>query len=177
MAEIDQNELEKISDYSIALIQEISRDIESLNKHIWRKGNNLDKINRKIDLARWNWVNVDSLDKQVQEFRVSLFKRQIKHKLEDLKSWTWNFLNDVTKIRWEYEELQKEKWIDLVLLEKLMKELSNELTRSLIKHMITNIGQEWGTSLHSMDKIAEELEKAKEKWIRVDDIEEMLFGG
>jgi len=34
MAEIDQNELEKISDYSIALIQEISRDIESLNKHI-----------------------------------------------------------------------------------------------------------------------------------------------
>jgi len=175
MTNFDPNQLEKISDYSIALMHEISKDIESLNKHIWRNDNNLNEINRKIDLARWNWVNVDTLDNQVKEFRIKLFKRQIKHKIEELET-QWNdYSLDISKIEKEYEELKTEQNIDNILLEKLMKDLSNEIVRAKIKHMIRNIKESWWTSVHSIDKVAHEIEMAKKQWIEIWDIEEMLF--
>lgn len=176
MSDINLTNLERISDYSIALMNEISNDIELLSKHWMNDDNNLNEINRKIDLARAEWVNVDKLDKQVQEFRISLFKRNIENKIEDLKSPDDNYLVNVTKLEKEYSELRKEKWIDIQELDDLMLDLSNELTRALIKHMIINIQKSWWTSVHSMERIAHEISKAKEKWINVGDIEEMLFG-
>ncbi|MFK7780308.1 MAG: hypothetical protein QM490_04095 [Candidatus Gracilibacteria bacterium] len=175
MTNIDLKDLERVSDYSIALMDDIARDIKLLSKFGGRADNNLDDINRKIDLARTKGVNVDNLDRQVLEFRISLFRGNINNKIEKLNSECNNYYVDVTKLEEEYIELKKEKDIDFEELDKLMYDLSSELTRALIKHMISNIKKEHGTSVHSMDRIAHEIAQAKKKGINVDDIEEMLF--
>jgi fructosamine-3-kinase len=61
------------------------------------------------------------------------------------------------------------------MLEELMQNLYNEVIRAKIKFMISDIEKSEWASVFSMNQIAHELEKAKEKGLRVDDIEEMLF--
>lgn len=72
---IDLKKLEKIWDYSIALMDEVMEDIKRLSQitsfeiaHNW-----LDDINKKIDKAREYWVNVNKIDREVLEFRFRLF--------------------------------------------------------------------------------------------------------
>ncbi len=169
--------LEKISDYSIDLMKEILSDIAKLSQYSWQQAHNkLDSINKKIDLARSEWVNVDELDKQVLDFRVIIFNRDITNKIEEIESHSNRHSFDISRIESEYQELKKEKNIDHSLLEIEMKKLSNELARANLKYMIRDITEWGGTSTYSIDHVAHKLEILKEEWIYVDDIEEMLFG-
>lgn len=169
-------DIEEISDYSIDLMHEISKDIAMLPKLTWKKfENDLADIDKKIDYARKKWLKVDVLDKQLLDFRVIIFKRDIKLKLEQLDEKWNNYTVDITKIRKEYDFLKQEKGIILEELHELMDKLEQEVTRSKIKHMITCIYESWGTSVYSIENVTHELQEAKEKWIRVDDIEEMIF--
>ena len=176
MTKRDFKDLERISDYSIALMDEILDDINKLSKFSSSKvETKLDDINRKIDLARKHWVNVDAIDKEVLDFRVVLFKKDINNKIEEVHTHLNNFSFDISKIECEYNELKLEQDIDHSILEEQMKNLYNEVIRAKIKFMISDIEKSDGASVFSIDQIAHELEKAREKGLRVDDIEEMLF--
>lgn len=174
---MDLEKLKNISDYSIALMEEILWDIKKLSQYsrasIW---SNLDKINKKIDLAREHGVNVDILDKQVLDFRFILFKRDVDNKIEEVHTHLNNFSFDLAKIEKEYNDLKKEKDIDYSELDKKMNNAYNEVIRAKIKFMINDIWESDWTSVYSIDQVTGELEIAKKKWLKVDDIEEMLFG-
>ena len=169
--------LERVSDYSIDLMKEILADITKLSQYSWQQAHHkLDSINKKVDLARKQWVNVDAIDKQVLDFRVIIFSRDIVNKIEEIESHSNRHSFNINRIENEYEELKKEKDIDHDTLESEMQKLSNELIRANLKYMIRDITESWWTSQYSIDQVAHELEKIKEQWIDVDDIEEMLFG-
>jgi hypothetical protein len=168
--------LEEIWDYSIGLMNEIEKEIQFLSSFSWKRvDNNLDEINRKIDYARQQWLNVDVLDKKVQEFRILLFKRNIENKIDELRLKWNNYTIDTSQLEDEYIELKKEKNINFLELDKLMHNLSNEVIRAKIKYMVSDIIESWWTSVHSIDSVASELEEAKESWVDVEDIEKLLF--
>jgi len=78
-------ELQRKWDYSIALIDEISSDISKLNEYpATTLTNKLDEINIKLDYARGQWINVDKLEKQVLDFRILSFFRNIDKKIYDI---------------------------------------------------------------------------------------------
>lgn len=169
-------DLEEIWDYSMELLNEIEMAIEFLSNFSWKRlDNNLDELNMKIDYARKQWLNVDALDKKIQEFRVLLFKRNIENKIEEVKLKWNNYSVDISQLENEYTELKKEINIDFWELDEIMHNLSNEVIRAKIKHMVTDIIESWGTSVHSIDFVANELEEAKQEGIDVEDIEELLF--
>ena len=74
MTKRDFKDLEEISDYSIALMEEILWDIKQISESssLNISHSSLNDVKKKIDFARWKWVKVDILDKQVLDFRVIL---------------------------------------------------------------------------------------------------------
>lgn len=96
MVKIDfVKEMERKSDYSIALIDEIALDISKLNEYPWSTLiNKLNEVNIKLDYAREQWINVDKLDKQVSDFRLLSFFRNIDKKIDDIKV-KGNFFNTI----------------------------------------------------------------------------------
>ena len=173
---MDLEKLEKISDYSIALMEEIEWDMKNLSEYSYEVAHTkLDGMNKKIDLARENWVNVDSLDNQVLEFRIILFKREVDNKITELNESFNNLSSDIGNIDSKYDELKKESNIDLLELSNIMDSLHNEVIRWKIKFMINDYSTSDWASIYNMDMIADEISNAKLKNIDVDDIEEMLF--
>ena len=71
-------ELQRKWDYSIALIDEISSDISKLNEYP------ATTLTNKLDYARGQWINVDKLEKQVLDFRILSFFRNIDKKIYDI---------------------------------------------------------------------------------------------
>ena len=174
---MDLEKLEKISDYSMELMEEIQSDIKRLSHISWpHNDNTLYEINKKIDLARVNWVNVDSLDKQVLDFRIILFKRDIENKIDEINTDLNTYSLNIDRITSEYNMLNKEIDIDSLVLEELMNNLNVEITKARIKLMIKDIEESEWTSVYTIDQVANEIEIAKRKWIDVNDIEEKLFG-
>lgn len=170
-----KKDFKKIADYSIALMEEVSLDIKRLSEYVWSPNwNNLDDINKKIDLARGYWVNVDALDNQILEFRIILFKRRIEYKIDEVHNTKTKLSFDINIIEAEYKELKREPSVDLGKLQILMHDLYNEVIKSKIKFMINDIERD-PNSTYSIDQVAHELELAKEKWINVGEIEEILF--
>lgn len=187
---MDLNKLEEMWDYSIALIEEISRDITRLSKYSSSIADNkLDYINRKIDRAREKWINVDSLDKQILDFRIILFKRDIANKIEEVTKENKEFdkgdqtaqINhfslsehsfNIDSILKEYEELKNEDDSDKELLNDKMKELYYEVERSRIKFMIDNIIHPSWSYNYTVDKVLNKLEDAENDNIDIDDLKE-----
>ncbi len=171
-------DLEEIWDYSIALLDEIARAIDFLSKFSSRNSDDdLDMINRKLDYARQKWLNVDSLDKKVLDFRVVLFKRNIKNKMQELESEAVlsNYLLDTTKLQKEFEELKKETNIDILELFDLMNNLSNEIVRLQIKKMVASILNTEEPSVYTLHDVAEKIEEAKINGVDVSDIEDEIY--
>lgn len=165
----------QISDYSIALKEELDQDIANLSHYSSSNvESSLDDVNKKIDLARKFWVNVDALDKQILDFRVILFKRDIENKIEDVNKNYNEFTSNIDRIEKEYFELKKEN-IDQNYLSQLMSNLHSEVSRSKIKFMVVDILNTESSSLYTLDNIANEIAEAKKDWINVDDIEEEIF--
>ncbi len=169
-------DLEQKWDYSLNLLEEIYYDIKKMSEHKEPNSiNKLDEINTKIDLARTKWINVDSLDKQVLDFRIILFNKDFDNIMEQIKNDEDKYLFDISKIETEYEKLSKEIEVDHNYLSNRMKELYNELERSKIKFMIRHI-REWElNSSFTFDKIIEEISKAKQNGVDVSDIEEEIY--
>lgn len=167
--------IEEISDYSIWLMDEIYADINKLSQYTTSDAiNKIEEINKKIDLARWHWVNVDALDRQMLDFRVILFDNDLDNILEQIKN-DDKYVFDTSKLEEEYNDLLKEKWIDKDYLWNKMKLIQDELVRAKIKFMVRHISEWEYISGFTFDRIGEELSLAKEKWIDVSDIEAQIF--
>lgn len=167
--------IEEISDYSIWLMDEIYADINKLSQYTTSDAiNKIEEINKKIDLARWHWVNVDALDRQMLDFRVILFDNDLDNILEQIKN-DDKYVFDTSKLEEEYNDLLKEKWIDKDYLWNKMKLIQDELVRAKIKFMVRHISEWEDISGFTFDRIGEELSLAKEKWIDVSDIEAQIF--
>ncbi|MDD2907314.1 MAG: hypothetical protein PHH98_01605 [Candidatus Gracilibacteria bacterium] len=172
----DLKELEKISDYSIALMDEIYQDIEKLSEHSQDEGASiLDSINKKIELARKYSVNVESLNKQILEFRLILFRKLVENKIIKIKKYLNKFSFDLRIIEGEYNNLKIESEIDKTIIDKLMIDVKNEVIKGKIIFMIKDYSESEGVSIYNVKEIIEELEKAKEKGIDVKDIENMIL--
>ena len=173
---MDLEKLEKISDYSLQLMEEIEGDIKKLSNISWpHNDNTLEEINNKIDLARENWVNVNALDKQILEFRIVLFKRDIQNKIDEINSNLSNYSLNIDKIIEEYRKINEELDVKSLVLEELMFNLNIEITRWKIKLMILDIKNSEWTSVYTIDQVVNEIDIAKRKWIIISDIEELLF--
>ncbi len=167
--------IEEISDYSIALMDEIYADMKKLSEYTtWDALNKIEEINKKIDLARGHWVNVESLDKQILDYRVILFDNDLDNILEQIVN-DDKYIFDTSKVEEEYGDLLKEKWIDKEYLWKKMKLMQDELVRAKIKFMVRHISEWEDISGFTFDRIGDELNLAKEKWIDVSDIEAQIF--
>ena len=176
MTKIDIEEIKKRSDYALALKGEIELDIKRLSDYVWAPNwNNLNDINKKIDLARTYWINVESLDKQILEFRIILFKKRVAYKIEEVNESNSKLAFNIDTIELEYSDLKKEININLEELQSLMYDLYNEVIKSKIKFMLNDIDKDPNTT-YSMEQVVYELDLAKERWVNVDDIKEMLFG-
>ena len=176
MSKINLREIEDRWDYSIALLDEVMEDIKKISHYSSTDiGNRLDNINNKIYLARWYWINVDSLDKQVLDFRIVLFKRDVNNMIENVTTQTNKYEFDINKIELEYEELLKEQNVDIEYISSLIKKLKDELIKAKILFMIRHLAEWENNSAFTFDRIAHEISEAKAKWINVDDIEEILF--
>jgi hypothetical protein len=84
---------------------------------------------------------VESLDKQILDFRVILFKRDIDNKIEEIDT-NLNYLSfDISRIEKEYSELKQENGIGIENLDTKMNELLAKVSISKIKLMINNISE------------------------------------
>lgn len=176
LKKLDLNKIQEISDYTFALMEEIHSDIKWMSQNADRTTySKLDEVNRKIDKARWEWVNVDSLDKEILDFRYILFKRNVANKIEELST-NWTLIwNDISYLEKEYKELLKEENLNREELISIYENLENHSHKSELKFIVNDIvNSEW-TSIHSIDKVATKIEDLKSKWVDVSDIEEMLF--
>ncbi len=169
-------ELERKSDYSLALVSEIWADISKLNEYPTTILNNkLDEINTKLDFAREQWINVDVLDKQLLDFRVLSFYRDIDKKVEDINL-KWNSFNtDIALIEKEYVKLQREEGLDYDLLALKIDWLKDEVKKWKLLLKIKDIAASDGTSIYNLEEIQWEYLSLKDKWIDVSEIEEILF--
>ena len=169
-------ELERKSDYSLALVSEIWADISKLNEYPMSILNNkLDEINTKLDFAREQWINVDVLDLQLLDFRVLSFYRDIDKKIEDINL-KWNSFNtDITLIEEEYVKLQREEWLDYALLASKIDWLKYEVKKWQLLLKVKDIAASDGTSIYNLEEIQWEYLSLKDKWIDVSEIEEILF--
>ncbi len=176
MPKQDFSKLEEMSDYSIALMDEIFSDIKSLSKNSSSTiVNKLDEVNKKIDRAREMWLNVDAMDKEVLDFRIVLFKRNIANRVDELNNNPSRYFFDISKIEQEYKELLKEKDIDFAMLKELMDDLKKQVIRWELILMIRNIKKSDWVSVYSIDQILDEINNAKQKGIDIEDIQEKLF--
>lgn len=173
---MDLAKLEKISDYSLELMEEIERDIKMLSHLSWpHRDNTLEEINNKIYLARTNWVNVNVLDKQILEFRIILFKRDIENKIDEINENLNTYVLNIDNITEEYKKITEELDIKSLVLEELMFNLNIEVTRWKIKLMILDIKESDWASVYTIDQVVNEIDIAKRKGINIDDIEAILF--
>jgi len=169
-------EMERKSDYSIALVAEIGADIEKLNEYPSTVLNNkLEEVNIKIDYAREQWINVDALDKQLLDFRVVYFEKNIDRKIRDIREKWDSFSTDLTRIESEYTVLQREEWIDHEKLAKQVDKLKMEVKRGQLLLKVKDIAQSDWTSIYNLEDIQWEYLSLKDKWVDVDEIEEILF--
>jgi len=169
-------ELERKSDYSIALVAEIASDIDKLNQYPSSiLTNKLDEVNKKIDYAREQWINVNVLDKQLLDFRVISFWKDVDRKISDVNK-MWNSFNtNLDRIETKYEKLKLEKDIDQDILAKKMENLKLIVLKAKLLLKVKDIALSWWNSVYNLEEIQSEYLEIKDKWINVDDIEEILF--
>lgn len=173
---MDIHKLEEISDYSISLMEEIQTDINKLSEYTtYEAVDKLEEINKKIDLARGNWVKVDALDKQILDFRIILFNKDYDYMIEKIKTEEDKYEFDLTRVDNEFKDILSEPTIDHVELIHKMKILKFELIKSKIRFMIRSLRDwEWNSPF-TFDRVFEEMATAKEMGINIDDIESMLY--
>jgi hypothetical protein len=169
-------ELERKWDYSIALVEEIWADISKLNEYPTSTlSNKLDEINNKLDFARGQWINVDVLDKQLLDFRLITFIKDIDKKIYDINIKWNNFNTDLSKIEEEYKILQREDWLDFEMLAKKIDILKEEVKKWQLLLKVKDIAVSWWASIYNLEWIQVEYLSLKDKWIDVSEIEEILF--
>lgn len=174
---IDLKKLEKIWDYSIALMDEVMEDIKRLSQitsfeiaHNW-----LDDINKKIDKAREYWVNVNKIDREVLDFRFIVFKRAIDSKVSSVENNSTNFNLDISNLESEYQELLKEDEIEKSDLDYLMQSLKKWIIKPEINSMLNHYIEWWWNGIYTLDQIIDKVQEAKVLWVNIDDIEEKIF--
>lgn len=169
-------ELERKSDYSIILLDEISADISKLNDYPTSKvSNKLEEISNKIDYAKSQWINVINIEKKLLDFRILFFLNNIETKLELIKN-NWNEFNtDLRLIESEYNKLIKEDWVDLELLKNSMNNLRNEVKKSKLLLKLKDYWISFWKSIYSMDEIQSEYLELKNRWVNLEEIEKILY--
>lgn len=175
MTKLDIYQIEENWDTGYALLDEVAREINLLIDRGTLTENNLELLNKKIDNLRETWLKVDNIDEQIRDLRFYLLKSAINNKIEELNNNWSNYALDISKIKKIYGQLIREKWIDIEQIDELMDRLSIEVTRAKIRHMINDIQESQWTSIHSLDSVVEEIQKAKKNWIDVEDLEEIVF--
>lgn len=171
-----QKEVERKSDYSIILLDEISADISKLNDYPTSKvSNKLEDIFKKIEYAKSQWINVSSIEKNLLEFRILFFLNSLNIKLELIKN-SWNKFNtDIRLIEEEYNKLIIEDWVDLQLLKTSMDNLYNQVKKSKLLLKIKDYWESFWKSIYSMEEIQSEYFELKKLWINLEEIEKILY--
>jgi hypothetical protein len=160
----------------MALVGEISLDISKLNDYPWSTLiNKLDEINIKLEYAKKQWININKLYSQVLEFRLLSFLKNIDKKIEDIKI-KWDFFNtNISKILIEYNKLQRFDGIDLNLLKDKIEYLDTEIKKWRLFSKVKDISNSGWTSIYSLEEIEKEYTYLKNKWLDIQEIEEILF--
>jgi hypothetical protein len=162
-------------DYSESFHNEILKDIDNLLEHSWMEKSKLDNINKKIILAKANWITVVELEKLVSYYKILFFKKDISNKIKELNSWINKYSLDIENIEESYNELLKENNINKDELKIEMDNLYSEMGRLKLRSEIMDFINSWGRSTYSINYIYLELDKLKSSWIKVDDIEKLIF--
>jgi len=162
-------------DYSEALMKEISHDIDRLSTYTHNLSEELSNIEAKLDHAREQWLSVITLEKQLLDFRETVLKKTISIELKKLENNPGNFSDEIDMIEKEFERL-KELWIEnpYPIAEEITK-LKNFWVITKIKNMIENARLEDDLSTYSIEMIYNEVFKAKELWIDVSELENILL--
>ena len=172
------NDIEAKGEYLQHLQTEIKDTIDKFSQYSSSKVHTiLDELNNKIDVAREQWLKVDTIDDEVRDFRVVLFKRDVNNKIEEVHTHPNKHSFEISKIQKEYEYLLKERGIDKVELHTLMANVKIEIKRAEIRYMIDHIIDSNWVSQFSFDQIFDKIETAKASWIPVSDLEDELSEG
>lgn len=161
-------------DYTEVLLKEISEDIEILSKFPKNIKDNLKKINAKIDLAKSKGLFTKKIEEQVINFRETIFIRNINNRIEELASNPNMNLVNILDFENEYIYLKDKVW-NTIKIDESIEYLRAVVFRSYIYIMIIDIKESWWVSNFSIDWIIEKMQEAKEKWINVEDLENLLF--
>ncbi|MDD2871891.1 MAG: hypothetical protein PHS49_07925 [Candidatus Gracilibacteria bacterium] len=168
--------IEEIGLYAEDLLLEIQSDINKLTEYTtFDAVDKLDEINQKLDLARGYGLNVELLDNQILDFRLILFGNDYDYMMEKIQNEQDKYEFDTSRIDNEYTDLLAEKKVNHAELIHKMKVLRGEVLKSKIKFMIRNLSEGELNSGFTFDRIAIEVEKAKEMGLDMTDIEQMIY--
>jgi len=168
--------LEERWNYWLELMWEIYEMIWRLSSYSSDRANNvLEDINRKIDLARENWLNVEDLDSRVLEYRIISLKNDIVSRIGDINKQNNPLSLDISDLIKRYNELKNERYINVKNFEivvKQMKELELLIFINKVKFMIANIN--W-TDDPAFDKLVDEILGAEERGIDTTEAKNIVF--
>lgn len=170
-------ELERKALYWEELEKNIAGDLNTLTERVsWDvKSLLINDLETKFSYAETQWLKVDKLKDQFIDFRVTMFKRDIDKKIDEIRE-KWNYFNTkISAIEAEYRKLQNIDWVDYQELKGLMENLDLEIKKWKLLLKVKDVRDSGWTSVYSLEEIEKEYYSLKDKWIDVEEIEEILF--
>lgn len=169
--------IEKLGDYSQDLKLEIEEAVAQISSKPYLADEILIKLNYKLQAAKSEWVNINTYEWIIEEFRLTLFSSNIANFEERIINPInlWNFNLDI--IESEYSTLvksidDKSKLNDLKDKYNYVTNLKlKEEIRFKINHMLDN----WLWTNYELDQITNDFQLLKDKGVDIDDLEELIM--
>lgn len=168
---------EEMWDYSYELLEEISRLIAELPESNFITSNKFIDINNKLEKAKSLWINVSKYEEQIYNFRCSLLNRKISDKIQIIeeRGSSDHSVFDISWIESNYLEL-KNDFSDIENTNIKFKELLGVIAKAKIWSMVEKYVSGESNAGFDFENIMRELQKAKDLWVDVHELEMMILG-